>query len=139
MTVLLIPSAPPWFGVKADRILFQIDHEMGVPFYATLFALIEPNPFAAFPSLHAAYPWLVSLYSIKIKRIKALPILIIPFGVCFNAVYLGEHYVIDILAGVAYATATFFLVEKLVTRLSLHGPSLQVFKKAIEGLLSKIR
>jgi membrane-associated phospholipid phosphatase len=139
ITVLLFPSAPPWFGVKADRILFHIDHEMGVPFYATLFALIEPNPFAAFPSLHATYPWLVSLYSIKIKRIKALPILIIPVGVWFSAVYLGEHYVIDLLAGVVYATVAFFLVEKLVTRLSLHGPSLQAFKKAIKRLSSKIR
>jgi membrane-associated phospholipid phosphatase len=139
ITVLLFPSAPPWFGVKADRILFHIDHEMGVPFYATLFALIEPNPFAAFPSLHATYPWLVSLYSIKIKRIKALPILILPLGIWFSAVYLGEHYVIDILAGVAYSTAAFFLVEKLITRFSLRGPSLQVFKKALNGLSSKIR
>jgi membrane-associated phospholipid phosphatase len=139
ITVLLFPTAPPWFGVKADRILFQIDHDMGVPFYGTLFALIQPNPFAAFPSIHAAYPWLVSLYAIKIKRIKALPILILPFGIWFSAVYLGEHYVVDILGGIVYATVAFFLVEKLVTRLSLHGLSLQAFKKAIEGLPSKIR
>jgi membrane-associated phospholipid phosphatase len=138
ITVLLFPSAPPWFGVKADRILFHIDHAMGVPFYATLFVLIGPNPFAAFPSLHATYSWLISLYSIKIKRIKALPILIIPFGVCFSAVYLGEHYVIDLVAGVAYSTAAFFLVEKLFTRFSIHSPSLQVFKNAIKRLSSKI-
>jgi len=139
ITVLLFPSAPPWFGVKADRILFHIDHEMGIPLYATLFVLISPNPFAAFPSLHATYPWLISLYSIKIKRIKALPILIIPLGVWFSAVYLGEHYVIDLLAGVVYTTVAFFLVEKLVTRISLHGSSLQIFKKTIKALLSKIR
>jgi len=131
ITVLLFPSAPPWFGVKADRILFHIDHEMGIPFYATLFVLIQPNPFAAFPSLHAAYPWLISLYSIKIKRIKALPILIIPLGVCFSAVYLGEHYVIDLLAGVVYSTAAFFLVERLVTRLSLRGRSVQFLKRRL--------
>jgi len=118
ITVLLFPTAPPWFGVKATRILFQVDHAMGIPFYATLLVLVTPNPFAAFPSLHATYPWLISLYSIKIKRIKALPILIIPLGVWFSAVYLGEHYVIDLLAGVAYSTAAFFLVEKLVPRFS---------------------
>jgi len=139
ITILLFPSAPPWFGVKAERILFHIDHEMGIPFYATLFVLIQPNPFAAFPSLHATYPWLISLYSIKIKRIKALPILLIPLGVCFSAVYLGEHYVIDLLAGVVYSTAAFFLVEKLVTRLSLHVNSPQIFKKAVKALSSKIR
>jgi len=131
ITILLYPSAPPWFGVQAERILFHIDHEMGIPFYATLFVLIEPNPFAAFPSLHATYPWLISLYSIKIKRIKALPILIIPLGVCFSAVYLGEHYVIDLLAGVAYSTAAFFLVEKLIPRFSFrfqYATYLYVFK-----------
>jgi len=118
ITVLLFPTAPPWFGVKAERILFQVDHAMGIPFYATLLVLVTPNPFAAFPSLHATYPWLISLYSIKIKRIKALLILIIPLGVCFSAVYLGEHYVIDLLAGIAYSTAAFFLVEKLIPRFS---------------------
>lgn len=118
ITVLAYPSAPPWFGVKAERILFQIDCEIGVPIYATIFVLMNPNPFAAFPSLHATYPWLISLYAIKIKRIKALPILIIPVGVWFSAVYLGEHYIIDLIAGVAYSTAAFFLVEKVIPRFS---------------------
>ena len=139
ITILLYPSAPPWFGVKAERILFQVDQAMGIPLYATLFVLIQPNPFAAFPSLHATYPWLISLYSIKIKRIKALPILLIPLGVCFSAVYLGEHYVIDLVAGIVYSTVAFFLVEKLITRFSLHSSIVQVFKKAIKALSSKIR
>ncbi len=119
ITFLVYPSAPPWFGVKAVRILFQIDHEIGVPLYATLCTLIQPNPFAAFPSLYATYAWLISLYAIKIKRIKALPILVIPVGVWFSAVYLGEHYIIDLLGGVAYSTVAFFLVEKLIPRLSV--------------------
>jgi len=118
ITFLVYPSAPPWFAVRAERILFQIDHNIGVPVYATIFEFFQPNPFAAFPSLHATYPWLVSLYAIKIKRIKALPILLIPVGVWFSAVYLGEHYVIDLLGGVAYSTFAFFFVEKLIPRLS---------------------
>ena len=118
-TALLYPSAPPWFGVNATRILFQVDHEIGVPVYRTIFDYVQSNPFAAFPSLHSAYPWLISLYAIKIKRAKALPILVIPIGVWFSAVYLGEHYVIDVLGGVAYSTCAFFLVEKLISRVSL--------------------
>lgn len=113
ITFLVYPSAPPWFGVNAERILFHLDGVVGVPFYATIYAFFEPNPFAALPSLHAAYPWLISLFAIKIKRIKALPVLIFSFGVWFSAVYMGEHYVIDLVAGVAYATVAFFLVEKL--------------------------
>ncbi|MFQ6086410.1 MAG: phosphatase PAP2 family protein [Candidatus Bathyarchaeia archaeon] len=119
ITFLAYPSAPPWFGINAERILFQLDGVIGVPLYATIYAFIEPNPFAAMPSLHAAYPWVVSLYAIKIKRTKALPILVFPLGVWFSAVYLGEHYIIDLLAGVTYATVAYFLAEKLAARHSL--------------------
>jgi membrane-associated phospholipid phosphatase len=117
ITFMMYPSAPPWFGVKASRILFQVDREMGVPVYATIFDYIQPNPFAAFPSLHAAYPWLISLYALKFKRIKSLPVLLFPIGVWFSAVYLGEHYIVDILGGVVYSTCSFLLVEKVISRL----------------------
>jgi len=116
ITFLAYPTAPPWFGINAERILFQMDGVIGAPLYATIYAFIEPNPFAAIPSLHAAYAWIVSLYAIKIKRIKALPILIFPIGVLFSAVYLGEHYFIDLLAGVAYSTVAYFLAEKLTAQ-----------------------
>ncbi|MGD0027416.1 MAG: phosphatase PAP2 family protein [Candidatus Bathyarchaeia archaeon] len=123
ITALLYPTAPPWYQFYAPgpthviRILSQVDAEIGMPLYRTIFNLIGSNPFAAFPSLHAAYPWLVSLYAFKIKRIKALPILVLPVGVWFSAVYLGEHYVIDVIGGVAYSTCAFFLVEELIPRL----------------------
>jgi membrane-associated phospholipid phosphatase len=120
ITALVYPSAPPWFGVNATRILFQVDGEIGVPVYRTILDFIQSNPFAAFPSLHAAYPWLISLTAIKIKRFKALPILVLPIGVWFSAVYLGEHYIIDIIGGVVYSTCAFLLAEKLASRFSLN-------------------
>lgn len=113
ITFLAYPSAPPWFGIDAERILFQMDGVIGVPLYATIYGFIAPNPFAAIPSLHAAYPWLIFLYAIKIKRIKAFPLLFFPFGVWFSTVYLGEHYVVDLIAGVIYSTVAYFLAEKL--------------------------
>jgi membrane-associated phospholipid phosphatase len=117
ITFLIYPVAPPWFGVQATRILFQVDRNLGLPIYRTIFDYIQPNPFAAFPSLHATYPWLISLYAFKIGKKKALPILLLPLGVWFSAVYLGEHYVVDIIGGVAYATIAFFVVEKLIPKL----------------------
>jgi membrane-associated phospholipid phosphatase len=115
ITFLIYPVAPPWFGVKATRILFQVDDNLGAPIYHTIFDYIQPNPFAAFPSLHATYPWLIALYAFKIWKRKALPILLLPLGVWFSAIYLGEHYVIDVIGGVIYATFAFLLVEKLKT------------------------
>jgi membrane-associated phospholipid phosphatase len=115
ITFLVYPVAPPWYGVHGvTRILFDVDKSLGVPVYRTVYDFIEPNQFAAFPSLHSALPWLISLFALKIGKWKALPILVFPFGVWFSAVYLGEHYIVDILGGIAYATVAFILVEKLI-------------------------
>lgn len=114
ITFLFYPVAPPWLGVKATRILFQVDNNLGIPFYRTIFDFVQSNPFAAFPSLHATYPWLISLYALKIKKTNALPVLLFPIGVWFSAVYLGEHYIVDVIGGIIYATCAFFLVEKLI-------------------------
>jgi membrane-associated phospholipid phosphatase len=124
VTFLVYPVAPPWIGVNevygagtVVRILFQVDNNMGIPFFRTIYDYISSDSYAAFPSLHAMLPWLISLFALKIKKIKALPILILPAGVWFSAVYLGEHYVIDIIGGVIYGTCAFLLVEKLVPRI----------------------
>ena len=115
ITFLVYPVAPPWYGVNGvTRVLFDVDKSIGVPVYRTIYDFIEPNQFAAFPSLHSAFPWLISLYAFKIGKAKALPILIFPFGVWFSAVYLGEHYVVDVLGGIAYATLAFLVSEKLI-------------------------
>jgi membrane-associated phospholipid phosphatase len=117
ITYLFYPTAPPWYGVDATRILMQMDQNLHVPFYHSIFDLIQANPFAAFPSLHAMYPWLISLYALKIKKKRALPVLLLPIGVWFSTIYLGEHYVIDLIGGVIYGTCAFLLVEKLIPRL----------------------
>jgi len=104
LTFLIYPVAPPWYGVGATRVLFQVDNKMGVPMYRAIYDYIGVNPFAAFPSLHSAFPWIIALFAIKAWKKKALPILIFPFMVWFSAVYLGEHYVIDVVGGVLYAT-----------------------------------
>lgn len=118
VTFLIYPVAPPWFGVGATRILFQVDSNLGLHLYKTISDVIQPNLFAAFPSLHSAYPWLVSLCAIKIWKRKALPVLLFPILVWFSAVYLGEHYVVDIIGGIAYATFAFLLAEKLIPLLT---------------------
>lgn len=125
VTFLVYPVAPPWYGVNAvygagtvTRILFQVDSNVGIPFFRTIFDYVSSDPFAAFPSLHAMYPWLISLFALKIKKTRALPILVLPAGVWFSAVYLGEHYVIDIIGGIIYATCAFLIVEKLVPRIT---------------------
>ncbi|MGB8779051.1 MAG: phosphatase PAP2 family protein [Candidatus Bathyarchaeia archaeon] len=115
VTFLIYPVAPPWSAVTGvTRILLQVDKNIGIPFYRTLIDFVSANPNAAFPSLHAMYPWLISLFAFKIKKAKALPIIVFPIGVWFSAVYLGEHYVIDVIGGVIYGTCAFLIAEKLI-------------------------
>jgi membrane-associated phospholipid phosphatase len=136
VTFLVYPVAPPWYGVGATRILLQVDSDLGVPVYHTILDFVQENPFAAFPSLHAAYPWLISLFALKIKKAKALPILIFPIGVWFSAVYLGEHYVVDIMGGIAYATISFILAEYIIPQLFSRYAHREWRKKEVAGDLS---
>ena len=124
ITFLVFPVAPPWYGVRGvTRILFDVDKSLGVPVYRTVYDFIQPNKFAAFPSLHSALPWLIALFALKIGKGKALPILVFPLGVWFSAVYLGEHYIVDVIGGVAYATVAFILAEKLIPYIQFRRPN----------------
>jgi membrane-associated phospholipid phosphatase len=130
ITFLFYPVAPPWLelnstynlaysGPQVLRILTgSVDVNLGIPVYKTLFDFLSPNLYAAFPSMHSAMPWLVFLFAFKIWKWKALPVLAIPVGTWFSAVYLGEHYFVDVLGGIVYATAAFVAVEKLLPLLS---------------------
>ena len=120
ITFLFYPVAPPWIAVpNVIRILTgSVDPKLGIPVYKTLFDFLSPNQYAAFPSMHSAIPWLVFLYAYKIWKWKALPVAIIPVGTWFSAIYLGEHYFSDVIAGIVYATIAYFAVTKLLPYLS---------------------
>jgi membrane-associated phospholipid phosphatase len=136
VTFLVYPVAPPYIGVNqvygfislrshffllrppVTRILYSVDNNIGIPFFRTIYDYVSSDTNAAFPSLHSMFPWLVSLFALKIKKTKALPIFVLPVGIWFSAVYLGEHYVVDVVGGVIYATIAFLLVEMLVPRIN---------------------
>ncbi len=120
ITFLFYPVAPPWIAVpNVTRVLTSsVDGSLGLPVYKTLFDLLSPNLYAAFPSMHSALPLLISLFAIDIWKKKALPILIFPAGVWFSAVYLGEHYVVDVIGGIAYAVIAFVAVKNILPLLS---------------------
>jgi membrane-associated phospholipid phosphatase len=130
ITYLFYPVAPPWYefnsaftssytGPVVQRVLTtSVDVNLGIPVYRTLFDFLGGNLFAAFPSMHSAMPWIVFLFAFKIWKWKSLPVAIIPFGTWFSAVYLGEHYIVDVLGGIAYASIAFIAVEKILPLLS---------------------
>ena len=59
---------------------------------------INPNDVAAFPSLHAAYPTLAFLFTQR--AFGRVGYLMVGYAACvwFAVVYLGDHYLVDVLA-----------------------------------------
>ncbi|MGD0644774.1 MAG: phosphatase PAP2 family protein [Candidatus Bathyarchaeia archaeon] len=127
ITFLFYPVAPPWIAVpNVTRILTgSVDPSLGLPVYRTLFDFLSPNIYAAFPSMHSALPWLVFLFAFKTWKWKSLPVISIPVGTWFSAVYLGEHYFTDVLGGIAYATIAFIVAVKILPLLSARSDFLK--------------
>ncbi len=116
ITFLILPAEPPWYAserglLETEKIINIIIGQIGWDWNLSYFYdSLNPNPVAAMPSLHAAYPWLSFLALRKYSKKLGWFFLPYPLLVWFSIVYLGEHYVIDAIAGVAYAQASFWVV-----------------------------
>lgn len=119
VTFLLFPAAPPWLAAKngylppLKDVLSDASIIPGV-YIDTIYFHLNANDVAAVPSLHMAYPWIIFLYSVKTWGRRAIPVVVLPLGVAYGAVYLGHHYVVDLIVGVLYATASYSVVERIV-------------------------
>jgi len=135
-TFMLYPAAPPWYiyhygfvqpapnssfwGTSAGNLI-DVDRLLGVKFFAALWDSFNANHFAAIPSLHGAYPIVMSFFAYKKFRRGLFLLALYPLGVWFSAVYLNQHYVVDLIIGgmyifVAYAIATRWLYPKVLAR-----------------------
>jgi hypothetical protein len=126
VTYLLLPVAPPWWAEKygyASGILHLRD--TGYQGLANFFGFgnylfsynvysIGSNDVAAFPSLHAGYPFLAFLFARRAFGRVGWLMLAYTACVWFAIVYLGEHWVVDIIGGVAYAVLAYLAI--------VHGP-----------------
>jgi membrane-associated phospholipid phosphatase len=115
LTFQLYPAAPPWWATYFGYLTLSesVQNLSKIP---TQFLLSTPHPTAAMPSLHAAYPaYIASFFWYFYPKIFRLTI-ILPLTIGFAAVYLGHHYVINILAGYFYAIISFFLSVIIVNR-----------------------
>jgi membrane-associated phospholipid phosphatase len=117
-TFVLMPTAPPWYSGAASNVVGNASGPLSGFFngIAQISRAIESDKFAAFPSLHGAYAVLFCYYMIR-SRFKlifvALPLTI---GILFSTLYLGQHYLIDLVGGGAYAAISVVVVEKYLGR-----------------------
>src|ERR1700694_5278378 len=113
VTYLFWPSAPPWYQLH-DVVKIN-DHTVhalwGYTLVSPIYHSFNPNSFAAFPSLHAAFPMLAAVYAWQRYRLLSVGLALWSAAVILSIVYLGEHYVVDALASVIYAAAATIIVE----------------------------
>lgn len=117
VTFVLIPTAPPWYSGAATNA-FGSTSGPGAPLVSWLAQIsraIESDKFAAFPSLHAAYVILFCYFVTKSRHKLGWVAIPVTVGVLFSTIYLGQHYLIDLLGGAAYALGSVAVIE-LVSR-----------------------
>lgn len=141
ITFALYPSAPPWAAGQAGMLInvaqLPPDHATVSSVTATvptaiggnlsLAHAIPRNPYAAIPSLHGGYAFLVFLFVAALvwRRKGRLRWLVVSIGALyvlaqsFAVVYTGNHYVVDLVIGFAYAAASFALVQRAWVRFRL--------------------
>lgn len=116
---LLVPVAPPRFAFRHGEALevtdiigatiVNLDMRVGADW---IYANLSPNDNAAFPSLHAAFPVLAFLFVRRRYPRATLAVAAYTAAVWFAIVYLGHHYIVDIVGGVAFAVAAYLICER---------------------------
>lgn len=89
--------------------LARVDDILGVEMYKTTFTA-SPLVFGAFPSLHSAIAWELAFFLVYIFGPRAIPFAVLyVFWIWWATMYLGHHYVVDLVGGGAYAVVAFWL------------------------------
>lgn len=117
-TFMVLPTAPPWLAGTAQNLLKPGIKMLPAAFQQVQAVLLsgESDVVAAFPSLHAAYVTLFSIFMFKLGKRYGLASLPITGGVYFSIVYLGQHFLVDLLGGIAYAGISVYAVEWVISR-----------------------
>jgi len=122
LTYLLFPAAPPWMASEdgvigpVNRVVGGVWEDIGVGHASAIWerGSTFANEVAAIPSLHTAYPVLILCFFWSRGGWARALCLAYALAMSLTLVYTGEHYVIDILLGWAYAIATYAALSRFV-------------------------
>jgi membrane-associated phospholipid phosphatase len=107
-----VPTAPPWWaseegiaGEEVRRIMVEVGEKTWGSAWPSMYEALGGNPWAAMPSLHFATSVSAALSLAETGRVEGA----LGWGYAttlgFGLVYLGEHYVTDLLAGALLVAA----------------------------------
>jgi membrane-associated phospholipid phosphatase len=104
-----VPTAPPWYAAESGRmepvrrIMVEAGERFWKRFWRPLYDGLEGNPFAAMPSLHFGTSVMAAQVLSEVGRGPGALGWSYALTLGFGLVYLGEHYVVDLIAGYALA------------------------------------
>lgn len=116
------PAAPPWYvekyglgpanmnAVASPAGCVRFDELLGTHFFTGMYGRAA-DVFGAVPSLHVAYPFMAIWFAFQVGAMRIWSIFFFLL-MCFSAVYLNHHYLLDIIWGVSYATLVIFAIQK---------------------------
>jgi len=119
VTQLSWPTAPPWYVEAYGDIppsytmagepagLERVDDLLQFPLFSSLYGS-SPIVFGSFPSLHAAWPLMMTIFFPPQKVIKGIGIFYTAV-VWWAAMYLNHHYFIDLVGGGVYVLFSYLL------------------------------
>lgn len=115
ITYCLFPEAPPWMAARDgfSEPVARLSARGWIWLHASnlkeLLANAQSggaNPVAAMPSLHTAFATMVAIFiAARFRSRWRYLAALYPLAMGFTLVYCGEHYVLDLVAGVLYALA----------------------------------
>ncbi len=107
----LLPTTPPWLAAQAGalpdafRVMDFVGNRVSPGTYQEFYASLgEPNSVAAMPSIHMGVTFGMYLWSRAHAPRIAWPLLAYSVLMGFSLVYLAEHYVADLVVGIACAS-----------------------------------
>jgi len=104
-----VPTAPPWFAAEhgripsTRRIMVEVGERVWGRLWPGLYGSLGGNPLAAMPSLHFGTSVMAAHVLDEVGPVPGAIGWAYASTLGFALVYLGEHYVIDLLAGFALA------------------------------------
>jgi membrane-associated phospholipid phosphatase len=129
----MVPTAPPWWAGShgrlphVRRIMVETGKQVWGRHWEPLYDSLGTNPFAAMPSLHFATSVMAAHVLGDTGRTAGVLGWAYAGTLGFALVYLGEHYVADLLAGLA-------LAEGVRRGMPRAAPAIRSIQRAIQRL-----
>jgi membrane-associated phospholipid phosphatase len=128
------PTAPPWWASEnghsdeeVRRIMVEVGEETWKSAWPAMYGALGGNPWAAMPSLHFATSVSAAISLAGTGRGAGVAGWGYALTLGFALVYLGEHYVTDLVAGGA-------LVATVQRGESLGEPAVEAVNRRLQGL-----